>query len=410
MGFGIKIDSYKLDLWVFGICLILAIPPYFLWQLSSPYFGLGCLLIAAKYLKRARFAPYDVVFMVLMAMIYIFFAFIGISSVRGSVYVCLMVVLFFTDRGFLKDAFEKFVWVFSVTLIPSLMQFILVVLLGIDMPHYTMPPLNSLKDVSYVVYGFFVMPDSALDLDFIPRFCGYYDEPGVVGTFAAIILLVQRFNLKKMINIPLFIAGLLSFSLFFYAITIGYLLLSTVFRRLKYTILLIALGVALYGIFSEFLEKNETINQYVISRMEYGAGDFVGNNRAQGNFKIWYENEFVDSDDYLLGMGRGANQLYNLGGASYRDLIVNYGIIFFCIYMGIFTTWAFYKLRWSKEFFIYMVILYGTIFQRPFIDGLVYLFLLFVPVIYLATNRNHEKYWVSSSYQQHMIDGLVKIK
>lgn len=56
------------------------------------------------------------------------------------------------------------------------------------------------------------------DVRYIAQIFGMYDEPGVVGTIAGAILMTRQFNFKKWINIPIFIAGILSFSLFFYVI------------------------------------------------------------------------------------------------------------------------------------------------------------------------------------------------
>lgn len=73
MGTGIsKINSYNIELWIFAICLVLSIPPYFLWQLSSPYFVIGCLLIAAKHAKLSDRTANDMFFMFLLTGIYFF--------------------------------------------------------------------------------------------------------------------------------------------------------------------------------------------------------------------------------------------------------------------------------------------------------------------------------------------------
>lgn len=384
-----KINLYKIELWTFAICLVLSIPPYFLWELPSPYFAVVCLLIAAKHAKLSDRAANDVLFMFLLTGIYFIYAFINGTSFRGTVYVCLLPILFFTDRKFLLDAFEKFVYVFSITLAISAIQFILVQILGISMPYRNIQPLNKMKESDYLAYAFYVITDQ-YESDILPRFCSLYDEPGVVGTLSGIILMTRKFNLKKLINIPIFIGGLLSFSLFFYVMAIAYTLLFIISTKVKYMILTIIVCGALYGIYYEFYKDNELINKYILSRMEYeDGGGFSGNNRTHGGLDAWYKTYFENSDDYYFGLGGGASQIYNPGGASYKDIIVNCGILFFSAYMGIFTLWGFYRLKFSKEFILYLIILYGTIFQRPFIDAFVYLFLLFVPVIYLANDRKN---------------------
>lgn len=91
------------------------------------------------------------------------------------------------------------------------------------MPYRVINALNTLKSYDYMAYAFFVMPSKTFDI--LPRFFGMYDEPGVVGTIAGAILMTRQFNFKKWINIPIFIAGILSFSLFFYVIFAIYVIL-----------------------------------------------------------------------------------------------------------------------------------------------------------------------------------------
>lgn len=389
-----RINIYKIELWVFAICSVLSIPPYFLWGLPSPYFVIVCLLIAAKHAKLPDRAGGDMLFMFLLAGIYVVYAVVNGSTMQGIIFVCLLPILFFTDRKFLIDAFEKFVFVFSITLAVSAIQFILVQILGISMPYTSIQPLNKAKVSTYLAYTFYVITDQ-LESDFLPRFCGLYDEPGVVGTLSGIILMTRKFNLRNLINIPLFVGGLLSFSLFFYVMAISYTFLFILSTKVKYMILTIIFCGAIYGLYCQYYKDNELINKYILSRMEYEDGGFSGNNRTHGGMDAWYNTYFINSEDYYFGLGAGASQIYNPGGASYKDIIVNCGILFFAAYMGIFTLWAFYRLKFSKEFILYLIILYGTIFQRPFIDAFVYLFLLFVPVIYLANDMKKK----STGYQ-----------
>ena len=44
----------------------------------------------------------------------LFLRFLNSTSLQGTLYVCLIPILFYADRKFLTDAFEKFVYVFSI--------------------------------------------------------------------------------------------------------------------------------------------------------------------------------------------------------------------------------------------------------------------------------------------------------
>ncbi len=314
----------KVEAWIYAICLLFSIPPFFFWSVSSPYFMMVCLLISLKHFRINRDTGY-VVFTTLLFLIYLVLAFMGGGTFVGTVVTSLMGIVFFTDPRFLKLVFDKFVYVFSITSLLSVIQYILVVVFDIGMPYRVINALNTLKSYDYMAYAFFVMPSKTFDI--LPRFFGMYDEPGVVGTIAGAILMTRQFNFKKWINIPIFIAGILSFSLFFYVIFAIYVILFAKIRYKVITTVLVALAVYLW-------QENEILERYVFSRLEIENGEWTGDDRTKAHFDYWYKTEFVNSKDFYFGLGRSANTLYNQGGASYKDVIVNYGIIFFVIYMG----------------------------------------------------------------------------
>lgn len=81
------------------------------------------------------------------------------------------------------------------------------------MDYSIISPLNTIKSYEYIQYPFLVVSQVS---DFVYfRFCAYYDEPGVVGSIASLLLIGNRFNLRLWENWPILIAGLFSFSLFF---------------------------------------------------------------------------------------------------------------------------------------------------------------------------------------------------
>ena len=149
------------------------------------------MLIAAKHAKLSDRTANDMFFMFLLTGIYFFYGFLNSTSLQGTLYVCLIPILFYADRKFLTDAFEKFVYVFSITLAFSIIQFILVQILGISMPAKSIQPLNKAKQASYLAYTFYVTTNQ-WGADILPRFFGYYDEPGVVGTLSGLILMTRQ--------------------------------------------------------------------------------------------------------------------------------------------------------------------------------------------------------------------------
>lgn len=82
-------------------------------------------------------------------------------------------------------------------------------------------------DRVYTVYPLLVL-DKGVD---ILRFYGPFNEPGVVGTLGAVLLCTQKFNFKDWRTLIILLAGVLSMSLFFFALVIGYGVVYLVFLR-----------------------------------------------------------------------------------------------------------------------------------------------------------------------------------
>ena len=81
----------------------------------------------------------------------------------------------------------------------------LLLFFGIPVPGKIIAPLNAVKTYNYIAYPFLVIPNylgAGLDVYFQSlRFCGPFDEPGVVGTIAGLMLYIDNFNLKDKRNI-----------------------------------------------------------------------------------------------------------------------------------------------------------------------------------------------------------------
>jgi len=221
---------------------------------------------------------------------------------------------------------------------------------------------------------------------FLPRFYGFTDEPGVIGTTSTIILLTNRFNLKDRVNIPIFIAGILSFSIVFYGVLFGYVLF-LVKPKVKIILLILAISISTY------LSENEVFNTLVLNRFALYGGTISGDNRTIDGYDQWY-NRFSKTDDYYFGIGKEKAREFNYGGSSYKDLIASYGFIFFLLFISLLIIRAFWFLRLTKEFFVYLLILFAIIYQRPYITSYFYVFLILSPVAGLA----YKDYDHSGSY------------
>ena len=366
-----RMDLKDIEAFIFAFCIFLLTPPFYLWHTVSPLFFIGiCCLLSLKNIVKSDTKNY-----ILFIAFFFFYTYISIKNEQnffGFVSILSICTLFITSPEFLIDVFKKYVYIFSITIIPSIIVFLLVYLLKINLPHITISSLNEFKTHDYFQYAFLVQPDNFLE-SILPRFCGYYDEPGVVGTLSGVILMSSGFNLRKKINIPVFIAGILSFSFAFYVMAIIY---GLAFLSFKVKIWLIFASIGFVVLFS----NNEVLDSYIFSRFTIEDGKIAGDNReADKTFKATYE-RFTQTNNYYFGVGAKAGQLFNFGGATYKDLIVAYGIIFFIYFVGVLTLYAFFDLQFKKEFFIFILILISILYQRPFITEYFYMFLIFISI------------------------------
>ena len=372
---GIFISKSKLEVWGYAVSLFLSTMPYFVWDTPFnilPILLLLCLTFSYRHIKVSYKTLIPVAIIILC---YVFISLRGEFNFIGIVTILLISHLFLLDGKFISDVFDTYLFIFSITIIPSLIVYVLVIIFGFELPNNTIEGLNPLKQGAYYQYPFVIIYE---EFGFvIPRFFGYYDEPGVVGTIAAILLSVRNFNLKDKYNIPIFVAGILSLSFFFIIIFAVY---TVVFLKLKYKILIF--GLVAFLIFYFYL--NEFLYEFVFKRFVIKNGTLAGDNRiADIYFDDWYM-KFQNSTSYLFGLGSGSNIIHNSGGSSYKDLIINYGIVFYILYTSSFIFLAFQKVKISKQLFIYFLIFFSVLYQRPWIDNMAYVFLLFAPIFVLS--------------------------
>lgn len=300
-------------------------------------------------------------------------------SLIGTVGIMLYSVLVLASEKLLLGAYNKFIKTFVVTTSISAIVYLLVVVLGVNLPYVNIAPLNTLKSYTYNAYPFLVVPNGVESF----RFFGCFDEPGVIGTICAVILLMRKFDLKQKENILILIFGIISFSLFFYIISLVYVLL---FARTRYKLLVLSLFITLLLLVSQ----ESILYELIFARMQFEDGQMVGNNRAGALDEYWYNN-FKDSEDFWWGLGVGTKQIYNPGGASYKDRIIELGAVFFFSYVLSFITFAIHKLKPSiKNILIYVLIICSVLFQRPFITNISYILMIYIPILSLSNEYNKQ--------------------
>lgn len=354
-----------------AVAILVAFNPYIVWHFPIDATGIASGIIFV--LNLLHFKTYRQSFLAMMVIItlYIYMAVYSDLSIMGLIALLMICPIFFTSKKFLNDVYGKFVTLYSVLIFISLIVFLLVAFLDIRLPYYQIEPLNEEKKyITYYAYPFLVYVENGSFLNF--RFHGIFDEPGVVGTISGVVMLIERFNLKKYRNIPIFLSGIFSLSLYFFLILFIFVLLKS---KLSVKIVALFLIIFLY----DLLSQNEVLDSLLFSRFELSdSGGFAGDTRDHMS-ESWYKN-FCNSPSFYFGLGGGSHAVYNYGGASYKDLIVDYGIVFMVMYALSFFWAALSLLKKRIDVVLYLVIIGSVIYQRPFINNIGYVFLIFVPL------------------------------
>lgn len=369
----------QIVIYIYVFILIWSSQPFYVWK-GSVYVSIVGLFIAPllwpKKIDKSLLLCGSLLFLC-----YVYFSFYRSPeapprNILGYMVGLFYPTIFFIKKEYLKKIFDKYFLFFSISTIPSLVVYFLVVWGDLSLPYNIIDPLNSIKDYNYLQYPFLVIPDRLFAL----RFCGYYDEPGVIGSIAGILLIINEWNLKDWKNWPILVAGIFSFSLFFYLLSIIYYTLFSPSRwgKLFFYLFIVSASIALY--------ENDDMNRMIFSRIEIEDGKMSGDNRTTASFDVWY-NDYLHSDMLFVGYGAGKSSIINSGGASYKDLLVDYGVVVcFIFYL---TVIALYCLRFgkSKQTIICLFCFLAMMYQRPFIFNPFYLFLIMAPLCLTSSNR-----------------------
>jgi len=363
--------------WICAISLFLISGPYFVWNnglsLLAQFVVLALFVFSPLFsknwltLQKNTFFPF-----LLLLCFYLLAAIRHSGNESGALYYAIFPIIFLSNPTILNGSYEKFIKLLAVLLIPSILFYLLITFSHINLSYNLITPLNAFKPGLYKQYPFLVMDDTGTSL-FISRFCGLFDEPGVIGSLAGLILLVKNYNLKNPYLIPIFVAGILSFSFYFYCVSAFFLIMNIKSKSIRFSIFIIAIAIF-------YLYQINDLQLLIFNRFTIEDGRVVGDSRTSLYFATWFSN-FRFSKEYFLGLGSGSNLILNNGGASYKDIIVNYGIIMFIMYIMAYIVLAFRYRNNLKHFILTSFVIISFIYQRPFITDM-FLAISFLYCIY----------------------------
>lgn len=342
--------------------------PYFVWHTPlirhavEVIFIVGCIPFIEKKISKNQIILSSLLLLLLLYLI-------TQTSVTGLISNLFLLVIFFLKSDFKIKLLDCVISVFAIGVGISLLVYILVCWLSMPFPSQVLEPLNPLKETEYLQYPFLVVYNSPYNFANM-RFYSVFDEPGVVGTVAALLLYSNEYKLNSWKFIIIFIAGIFSFSFFF--IVMSFLCL---FRKsyIKYILFFIVFSIIIYLLFKDFFIKNgELFNSLIFSR--FTSDGNYGGDRVSSLFNREYY-EFLVSNDVFFG--RGSEELSKIlsGGSSYKSLVYSNGVIWF-IGVCLFFILNILTISQNKKIVFYSTIIFlGVLYQRPNIFDLPYFFM-----------------------------------
>lgn len=347
----------------------LLLSPYMIWGNRSAYILAFALIVIAfccwslvdNVLEKERIIVSAIIFF----NVFVYFLLLGASMGWAVIEATGAGILFLIQKRLGKDVLHAFKLIFLLSLIPGMIIWCWH-LFGLPLTIWhlgyiddTIVP-NQLKVEAgqhYYKYIGSVALDYMVDSNRpIFRMCAMYDEPGVVGTLAALLLAADQFDLSKHENKLLFAGGLMSFSLAFFILTMAGLL---GFRRWKYSLTLLVVGSLLFTLSPVSLK--ESISAYSVSRFKLESSkNFLGNNREssslQNSFNKWLQG---NNKQFVVGIETVPDE-----GATWKIIFIKTGIIgFFLFAMSLLG--FFFSMPLTYYSSVFFLIFFLSIYQRP---------------------------------------------
>lgn len=346
--------------------------PYFVWGKSLLYLNyLLYLIVLCNFrVKDIKELVYFFIFVLIFAIPPI----VQGNNLFGLLNCVMVVLLFFTRKDYIEQSYRYFTIIMSATMAISILMWILISI-GIPIPGEMIEPLNDVKLTQYMAFPFLVVKMDIDDMISMLRFGGMFDEPGVVGTINFLMLVINKFNLKKWYNIILLIGGILSMSLFFYIGVAVYIILTyiidtqrPILRRISVLILLIACGVALV--------KIPATSELIVGRLEFDSttNTIKGDNRSDVYLSSYIES-IKGTPEYYWGVNNKAIVESFAENAGYRNAILLYGAVFMILYIAMFGVYGYQYSNNIWRWCIMMVVMLITLYQRPGFMHKEYIFL-----------------------------------
>lgn len=355
---------------VFAFIVILrSAEPWFLWGDTLVGNAAILLFLCCRVLLPWRIAPR---FMMLVLALYLFYVWMGIYQAERLATPIIMLVKRYLPLLFivmmsheehlrLKSLVIK---IFTLIIAVSIVAYVLL-LCGFPLPATEIQHPNTWY-TPFFNYYFFV---TELNVGEFLRFRSVFTEPGHLGMFCALFLYINGYNLRKLQNVVLLLALILSLSLAAYILLfIGWFLYSLMSGVSLRRIMKMALVVVCFaGIGWLYINSSngEVLQKLIVDRLEYDEKKGLkGNNRNTYEFRQVYAQ--LTTSEYVVGKGSSfvKEHFANTANSSYRNFVMTNGLV------GLFLMLAFFFsviYVFPSRLALGLFLLYAVSFiQRPY--------------------------------------------
>ncbi len=362
-----------------ALLLLCNLGPFYVWKLLNIPFMRYFLIVMGSLpfiIRRREFSQRDsssILLIIITIIVYIFVGFIHDLTILGlaaRLLTTLPIIVLFAEVSFLKKVFGVFYTIYSIIIFLALISY-LCFILGLATELGTIQ--SSLEmDREYLHFPFLIMEMHMTEMF---RFAGPFDEPGVVGTISAMLLCIKKYNLRDIRSIIVLISGLVSFSLFFYLISLIYVVFSSIFVRKK-PIIAIFLFLLVCALYSN-TKDDPLMYERLWSRVEWNSNNhqLEGDSRTSVEGRRYYKNT-IGSWEWFWGLNNPSH--YNSitqGSSTYMNIVMWHGAVFLFLYvMSLFMYVNKHVRSFSRRLLIFIIIILN-IYQRPDIFGIVMLFI-----------------------------------
>lgn len=380
-------NTKKVQILIFAVIAIISTAPFYFWGWSL--YALEAFLVLLVVIGSIRLAqnkirvvPKDFLTGFILFLSSAFYLFLNGLSIGALVLSFLVVLIYFTDDDSLFKIYSTFKNMLAIILFPSsIVWFIHIVLSNNMILNLGEVKLSSIPNqykvemgLYYYIYPFMTIVNYDVPNSFY-RFPGPFDEPGVVGSVAGLMLCADKFDLKSKSNKVLFLSGIISFSLAFYVMIFLYFLL-TFSKEIKRNLIYFSIFIIIVFVGSNSDYLNEYFDKLIFARLAYSNEGFAGDNRTSEYFDSQF-NQWLSNDDlYIRFFGYKSVDLG--GSSSFKQVFMMSGVIGFLLLILIFILFFYKKFNGKLDLYLlsFIFVFFLSFYQRPNIAS-IYIFIIF---------------------------------